>query len=390
MRSLLLVCVLSPLALLPAAEKKPDLAALARDLVHRSAGVQKGDIVQLAGGPDDLALLEELAVQVRKRGGHPFLTYGSERLARRLFDDVPAKFDAQPPRADLALARIVDVVIGTEWQDEDAFAGVPPARLVASKKAAEGVEPARIARSVRTVWLGNRLYPTKKRAKLLGLSEAELTRLFHAGLSATGERMQATGAAVKKTLEGGKKLRLRGPGGTDLTCSVERRPVLVSDGLLTPERLKKGGAAVTSWLPAGEVYVTPVPGTANGTVVCPLFHWQGSAVKNLRMTFKDGKLTSMKADSGDAALRAAYEKQRAGKEQLGVIDVGINEAVKHPKGGPVLTYVPAGMVTVCLGGNVWAGGDNAVNFGVDCHLPGCTLEVDGKAVVEKGTLTSGR
>jgi hypothetical protein len=35
---------------------------------------------------------------------------------------------------------------------------------------------------------------------------------------------------------------------------------------------------------------------------------------------------------------------------------------------------------------VWAGGTNASSFDVSAFLPGSTLKVDGKALVENGTL----
>jgi len=44
------------------------------------------------------------------------------------------------------------------------------------------------------------------------------------------------------------------------------------------------------------------------------------------------------------------------------------------------------MVTVGLGNNQWAGGENSAAFGLSSFLPGSTLKLDGKAIVENGTL----
>ena len=44
------------------------------------------------------------------------------------------------------------------------------------------------------------------------------------------------------------------------------------------------------------------------------------------------------------------------------------------------------MVTVGMGGNVWAGGDNKVQYGYLVTLPATTLTLDGKAIVENGQL----
>jgi aminopeptidase len=384
--ALCLLCLSLTAGLLIGADANPNLAQLARTVVTQSARVREGDLVRLSGAPADLPTLEEMAVQVRKLGAHPLITVQSGKLERRFFEDVPAKYDTQPPAFELKLANLIDVQIGMESREDDTLAGIPAERLVAVNKAAEPVLPTQFRRGVRMVWLGNRLYPSKERAARYGLTEAELRKLFQDGLSASSEEIRKAGATLKKRLESGKMLRLTGPGGTELTMEVTRRPLTVSDGELTPEREKKGGAARTTWLPAGELYLTPVPGTAQGTVVVAHSLWLGKPVKNLTLTFEKGKLTTMKADSGAEELLAAYAKQGPGKELLGVLDFGINPKVVLTSGSKVQTYVAAGVVTVCVGNNAWASGDNIINFGLDCHLFDSTVTVDRVLVIEKGQL----
>ena len=260
--------------------RKDPLADLARNIVSQSAKVREGDLVHLTGTPSDVRLLEQLAVQSRAAGAHPLITLTSDRLRRRFFDDVPAKFDKQPPKFDLALAGIADVLIGMEATDESALLGVAPERMTVAQKASEGVARKLLSRNVRTVWLGNGLYPTATRAKRFGLEEGDLRKLYEAGLSADSSKMQAVGAKLRKTLASGKVLHLTSPAGTDLKMKITARPVLVSDGILTAEKEKKGGAACLTWLPAGEVYVTPVPSTAEGKSSLPWCSGKGRKSAN--------------------------------------------------------------------------------------------------------------
>jgi leucyl aminopeptidase (aminopeptidase T) len=366
--------------------KEDTLAALAARIVTQSARVRSNDRVHIEGTPRDVALLEELAVQARKLGAHPLITLTSDRLQRRLIDDVPAKLDSQPPRFALDLAGLTDVSIVMEATDESALLGVPAKRMTTVQKAAEGIAKKLLDRSVRTVGLGNGLYPTATRAKRFGLSEAALRKLYEDGLAADGAKLQAAGERVQKALAAGKVLHLTSPAGTDLKMWIEGRPVLVSDGILTAEKEKKGGAACMTWLPAGEVYVTPIPGSGDGQVVAPLVFWQGQEVRNLKLTFRKGKLTAMSADAGLERLQAVYKAHGKGKELLGALDVGINPGVRVPEGSKALNYVAAGIVTVALGNNTWAGGDNDVFFGLNCHLLGCTLKADDTTVVKGGKL----
>jgi leucyl aminopeptidase (aminopeptidase T) len=388
----IMALLVAPLGMLPSAalqDKRGDgrsgqLAALASNVVHHSARVREGDLVQIQGSPKDLPLLEELAVQARKVGAHPLITLTSDRLARRLYDEVPAKFDSSSGRFDLAMARLVDVSLSVESLEDDALAGVPADRLVAVHKAAEAAADTLLKRNVRTVAIGNRLYPSAGRARQYGISEAELEKLFYDGLAADGKTLQASGAKVAKALQAGQRLHITGPGGTDMTFDIRKRQVLISDGVLTPEREKQGGAACLTWLPAGEVFLAPVPGSAEGTFTAPHVLWQGKPIRNLRLTFAKGRLTALKAESGAEGLEKVYAGHGKGKDLFGAIDLGINPNVAVPAGSQALTYIASGLVTLTLGGNTWAGGDNTINFAVDCHLPGCTATVDGKVILEKG------
>ena len=73
--------------------------------------------------------------------------------------------------------------------------------------------------------------------------------------------------------------------------------------------------------------------------------------------------------------------QRAGNDKCGV-----NADVKAPKGKVLLSYVPAGAISLMLGGDIWAGGTNTSTLGLALFLPDATVSADGKPVVEKGEL----
>jgi leucyl aminopeptidase (aminopeptidase T) len=243
---------------------------------------------------------------------------------------------------------------------------------------------------MRQIELGNGLYLTEERAKQFEITKAELTKLFYDGLNVDYDKMQATGEAVRKALADGKQVHITTPEGSDLTVAITNRPSFVSDGVLSDDKLKKGGAACQVWLPAGEVYLTPVPGTAEGKVVVERMLWEGKEVRGLSLTFKKGKLTEMKAESDLERLQTLYDAAGAGKDEFGVIDLGINPAVRLPKKSPAGLYMEAGTITVGSGNNVWAGGDNKSSFSVNCFLRGGTLHVDGKPLVQDGSLQTPR
>jgi len=331
-------------------------------------------------------VLEDLAVQVRKQGAFPLVALTSDRLARRLYDDVPAKFDTQTPEWDLKLAGLTDAEILMDSADEAALAGVPVERLAAQTKTEQPVFETIRKRNVRLITLGNGLYPTPSRAKQFGISEAELADLFWNGVNVDYSQLHATGERLKKLLADGKEIRLTNPNGTDVKATIEKRPVMVSDGVISDEKRKEGGAACWTYLPAGEVYVSTAAGTAEGRVVVDRLFYKGKEIQGLVLGVKGGKVVSLETKAGADELQADFKAAAEGKDRFGVLDIGINPNVRPPAGGKVLTYMQAGMVSVSVGNDTWAGGDDNTPFGLGCFVPGSTLAVDGKVIVDNGEL----
>ena len=366
-------------------EGKGKNEALAQKLVGQCISIHEGEIVLITGGVRDAELLEDLAVQVRKVGAFPLIALGSDRLARLMYTNVPEKYDSQAHELDLKLMNMVTAIINVDYSaTEGALARIPASRIAARGKAALSVTDVLVKRGVRGLNLGNNLYPTAELAKRFGLSQPELSKMFWDAVNVDYSKLQITADAVRGTLAGGKEVHITNPNGTDLKVRIEGRPVLTSDGVVSPEDMKKGFAASQAYLPAGEVFVAPVPGTAEGTVVVDRQFFQAKEISGLKLTFKKGKLISMTAKSGLEPLKALYDASGAGKDLFGVIDLGINPAVSSGPGSKFLTWVPAGMVSLVCGNNVWADGENKTGFGLASFLPGSTVKVDGKILVENG------
>ena len=161
-----------------------DLEQLAERLVTQSAAVKEGEIVFISGRPHDAELLENIAVHVRKLGAWPMISYSSDRLAKRLFFDVPDKYDAQADRIGTELAKVVDATISLgNATTQGLFEGADPKRMAARGKANEPVAKAFMENNVRSVEIGNDLYPTPWRAERYGMEADALASTFWNGVN---------------------------------------------------------------------------------------------------------------------------------------------------------------------------------------------------------------
>ena len=362
-----------------------DLQELAKRIVTQSAGVKEDDSVMVNGSARDMELLEDIVTEVQKVGGHPLLSINSERMTKRSYTEVPEKYDSQEPKLDLEMARITDVSIFVDsTETEGLLADIPPARLAARGKTFLPVNEASRKRKTRFVAVGNELYPTEWRAKRFDMTTDAFAKLFWEGVNIDYTNLQAQGEKAKTALTG-KELEITHPNGTNLKMNVQERQVYISDGIISADDIAKGSFDV--FLPAGEAAVTPVANSGDGTFIIEKDFFQGKEVSNIKLTFEGGKLTSMTGEGpGFEAMKADYDANPAGKELLGYVDLGINPNFLLSPSSKLGNWVSAGMVSVGTGNNTWANGTNNVSGGIGGHLAGCTVKLDGKTIVENGTL----
>ncbi|MDQ3335759.1 MAG: aminopeptidase [Myxococcota bacterium] len=377
--------VASVAAAQPKKEPAVDYAALAEKVVSKTANVKEGEIVEVVFGPNDIAFAEEIAVALAKRGAHPLLRLHSENLERKLNAGVPEKYDSQPRALGMGLAKLINARIEISPVRDPSIADtLPPARRALQAKRGLPVNEAARKRNVRSIELDNGFAPSAPRAKELGITEAELAKMYWDGIGADYTPVEEKAKAMKALLAKGGELRITHANGTDLKMKIKGRKVLASDGVISDEDKKAGGASVQVWLPAGEVYVTPVPGSTEGKLVDDRFLMDGKEVLGLTLDVKAGKVTNISAKSGWDALKPRYDAAGPGKLEVSVFDVGINPSIKTT--AKFESYVSAGMVTIGIGGNVWAGGTNKEPFVMNMFLPGSTVMLDGKPLIEAGVL----
>ena len=363
-----------------------ELQAVAANLV-KAAMVKRGDRVLISGSVRDAQLMEDAAIETMKAGGQPAIILQSEGLLRRSYDEVPASYDSLPPVTDLALINGFDVQISVDvGEKEDLLAGVPQSRRTARAKASEPATEAFMRRNIRSVNLGNGLYPTATLAKRLGVSQSDLGSAFWQAARVPADSLRARGEALRDVVAKARQLTLTASNGTNLTFAVDANRGFTSDGVITPEKAKQGSAVASTWLPAGELILPARAGTAEGKVVFDYLLWNGKDLRGLTLTFSKGRVTSMNATSGGEGLKEAFDLAGGGKDQLGFIDIGLNPSTKAPVGRGRMIWSAPGSVVIGVGDNRGFGGTNVSDFTMPAQLGGATLKADTTTIIANGQL----
>lgn len=363
-----------------------DTRSVARNLVQAGM-VKQGDKVLINGSVRDAALLEDIAVEVMKVGAHPLITLSSDRLLRRSYDEVPARFDNATSPVGKLLVDEFDVQINLDvGESEGVLAGVPMARRSARSKASEPITDAFFKRRVRSVNLGNGLYPTATLSRRLGVNQSDLAAAFWRAAAVSPASMRTRANSMRQVFANGQVVTLTAPNGTNISFRVDAARALISDGALTEERVRQGSAAASTWLPAGELMLPAANGTANGKIVLDRYLFDGRLIRGLTLVFDKGSLTSMTATNDMSGLKAAYDAAGGAKDRFGYIDIGLNPETRLPVGSGRIVWTAPGSVVIGLGDNRGFGGGNTSDFGMAAQLSGATVTVDGTPVVANGRL----
>jgi leucyl aminopeptidase (aminopeptidase T) len=170
---------------------------------------------------------------------------------------------------------------------------------------------------------------------------------------------------------------------TDLVVQLAGRPVFVNDGILDETDL----APRQRWssFPTGTVSLAPDETSASGTIVFPDVQLWGKVVKDLRWTFKNGRLIEWSAAENGDLFAESYTSASGDKDRFGFLSIGINPLAR-PVGFFFNDWLVAGAITGGIGATLDDGGQNDTMFAQYACVRDASLEVDGKPLVEEGKL----
>ncbi len=213
-------------------------------------------------------------------------------------------------------------------------------------------------------------------ATLPGITEECMLRTLTADYTKIAELSRKVAAV----LSAGKQVRLTSPAGTDIAFSIEGREAHADTGLVHHP-------GDMSNLPAGEAYLAPVEGTANGVMV-----WEAAVAgmgrlegRQITIRVKDGYAVELTGAPAAGELEKLLSPH--GREAFNLAELGVGTNDKAIISGKILEDEKIlGTVHTALGDNKSMGG----KIGVPSHIDGLMLEpslwVDGRLLMDRGQL----
>jgi len=179
-------------------------------------------------------------------------------------------------------------------------------------------------------------------------------------------KMEKRAEAMAAGLAGGRSVRVTTPDGTDITFSIEGRSPRLDTGMLT-------GPGSFSNLPAGEVYLAPVEGTASGVLV---LNWAPNKKLDSPLTVivRDGLAVEVKGDEPYAERLREGLGKRPENRNIAELGIGVNDKASRPD-NILESEKILGTVHIAFGDNSSMGGKVSTPFHQDFVFFGPTLTV---------------
>lgn len=208
---------------------------------------------------------------------------------------------------------------------------------------------------------------------LPGILEDTMERTLNADYQEIAQRSIKLAEMVNR----GKTARVTTSAGTDITMGIEGRECHADTGLVH-------NPGDFSNLPAGEAYIAPVEGTANGVMVVD-GSMVGKVKKPIRIVVKDGFATEITGDRSAEELEKMLEP--FGQPGRNIAELGIGTNHKARIVGNILEDEKVmGTVHMALGDNKSMGGNVSVQSHLDGILLKPTLWIDEEKIMEDGKL----
>ena len=292
----------------------PRIQQLARNLIHYSTRTGEGDKVLIEATDVPVEIVEALLVEIAGVGALPVVSYKHNRIQRRLYATVGEAGMKLIGDCERYRMEKMDVYIGIRGFDNmHELADVPPEQMTTYQTC--WFKPVHLeVRVPRTRWVVLR-WPTTAMAQAARMSTDAFEDFYFSVCNLDYARMSAAMVPLKELLDRTERVRIAGPGETDLSFSLEGMQAIACDGAYN--------------VPDGEVFTAPVRDSVEGVIAYnTVTQYQGTTFSDVKLTFRAGKI--VEATSNDTERLDAILDTDEGARYVGEFALGVNPHINEP------------------------------------------------------------
>lgn len=291
--------------------RDPRIDNLAQLLVRHSCSLGPGDrvLIEAIGIPREMVI--SLVHEAKAAGATPLVSLKDDQIMRELclcYDEQDIQLAAD---CDLYALRKMDAFIGLRgFANVSELADVPSRNMQRMWK--HYVEPVHLKhRNRHTRWVFTR-WPTSAAAQRAGMSTESFEDFYFAACDVDYARMEQAMLPLADLMRRTEKVRIVGPGDTDISFSIRGIPPCCYTGHHN--------------VPDGELMTAPVRDSVNGCIhynVPSIFY--GTVFKDIRLEFQNGTIVQATCNHTDK-INAILD-QDDGARHIGEFAFGCNPVI---------------------------------------------------------------
>lgn len=289
------------------------LKTLAKNLVHYSCSLKKGEKILIEAMDTDEEFLCELVKEVYKVGAYPFVTPMMSKLSRTLAMGTSEEREKLRCKYDLPIMQDMDAYISVRSKNVFENSDVPKENMkqINIQYSLPVHHETRVAK---TKWVILN-YPTSVVAQNAGMSTEAFEDFYFDVCNLDYSKMEKAMEPLKQLIEKTDKVRIKAVG-TDLTFSIKGMPAIKCCGKCN--------------IPDGEIFTAPVKNSVNGTIKynIPILSKNGERHEDVTLTFKDGKIINATSKSAEN-INDIFDTDE-GARYVGEFSFGVNPYIKKP------------------------------------------------------------
>jgi len=382
----------------------------AKNIVKAINIQKKGENVLIKGGIYSQDLLEEIALEVYRNNGIPVIISNSDNYTETLYQDssITSEILEITPLHYLKLLENIDAYIVIEPDENPGVrANAPREKLNAKIKFNAPLKDIlyggkeEYAPGKKWCYAG---WPSRKAAKYYNIEYDLLEKFIIGGMSVPQNKMGEITKNLGSFFENAKNVYVYDDLGTDFTVTIQDRPMILDNGLLTDDRIAVG--LLGGNLPSGEVFFPPHEKIGEGTLFCPLTRdrMTNKIIKNTLLRFKEGKLLIDEVTSDENQndlINTFKDSEKIDREKnlpelrtynVAELGIGCNPEITKAIGYILTDEKINGSVHLAFGSNKMMGGTSVSQLHWDfVTAPQANITVEykngtKKQIMEKGKL----
>ncbi|MDR0855483.1 MAG: aminopeptidase, partial [Christensenellaceae bacterium] len=302
---------------------------LAKVLINYSIHLKKGEKVLIEARGIDCDLVNYLVREAYKVGALPIVDMIDNRVQREILHGMNEKQAKNLAKYGAYRMRDMDEYIGIRGGQNSFEASDVPSEKTQIYDRIYSHPVHHELRVKKTKWVVLR-YPTEGMAAQAKMSTAAFSEYYYNVCTLDYGKMDRAMDAMSALFARTDKVRIVSPNGTDLSFSVKDIGSKKCSGHCN--------------IPDGEIYTAPVKTSVNGVIKynAPSIE-NGIEFKNVKLTFKDGKIIDADCDNGKDVINGIFDTDE-GARYVGEFAIGVNPFITKPMGDILFDEKIAGSI----------------------------------------------